>query len=493
MSLATTYPSAPTPARAAPSADVAPVGLSLSSQGWEDTRWLGGVCGQTSTPDVLAGLFLLPQERRAISRIYAAACADLAQATLGGLPPHSADWERWFAALRVAARDLSPARGNPHVVARALNHGGRLEGRDAPWACQLRRGFAALLAASVPEPVPALIGEDLAAFRAADTVWLARHPASADGTAASGTVLTESQRTGPSAPQYADTVSQTWPVATLRPNPLQPRRTLDPTGIDDLAASIVAHASQGGILQPLLVTGDGTVVAGHRRLAAARQAGLLAVPVIVRDLTPAQQLELLLVENLQRQDLSPLEEARGYQRLLDEGYTQAAVARAVGISAFRVASRLVLLDLDPHVQERVHRGELPVGVAPVLLPVRDAGQQRRLATLAVRRRLSVAQVRRLVDQTLGPLRSVPSVSPPTSLELLPDDDPADSGLSPTREALIAALRGRPDHLLTFADLAAVAEATCCACGLASSPAICDACPLADLLRSLITSDGGHAR
>src|SRR5437870_12351662 len=106
-----------------------------------------------------------------------------------------------------------------------------------------------------------------------------------------------------------------WPAAKLRPSPLNPRGELDPTGIDELAASIVAHADQGGILQPLLVTPDGTVVAGHRRLAAARRVGLAEVPVLVRALTPAHQLELLLVENLQRQELSPLAEARGYQRL----------------------------------------------------------------------------------------------------------------------------------------------------------------------------------
>ena len=102
-----------------------------------------------------------------------AACADLAQSTLGGLSPRSAEWESWFAGLRSAARELSPARGNPQVVQRALFHGARLESADASWAHQLRRGFSALLAASLPEPVPALIGEDLDTFRAADARWLA--------------------------------------------------------------------------------------------------------------------------------------------------------------------------------------------------------------------------------------------------------------------------------------------------------------------------------
>jgi len=85
-----------------------------------------------------------------------------------------------------------------------------------------------------------------------------------------------------------------WPIARLSPNPLHPRTSLDPGRIQELAASIAAHASQGGILQPLLVTPEGTIVAGHRRLAAARQVGMVEVPVVVRKLSRARQLELLM-------------------------------------------------------------------------------------------------------------------------------------------------------------------------------------------------------
>jgi ParB family chromosome partitioning protein len=93
-----------------------------------------------------------------------------------------------------------------------------------------------------------------------------------------------------------------WPTLSLKPNPLNPRGDVDASGLDDLAASI--HAQ--GVLQPLLITPDGVVVAGHRRLAGARMAGLEQVPVVVRDLDPVQQQEIMLVENLQRQDLSPV-------------------------------------------------------------------------------------------------------------------------------------------------------------------------------------------
>ena len=241
---------------------------------------------------------------------------------LGGLLPRSAEWERWFAGLRSAARELSPAQGNTQVVQRALFHGARLEGADAPWAHQLRRGFSALLAASLPEPVPALIGEDLDTFRAADARWLAHQSESSYIDDASSESLA-----APGLSREIPLEATRWPLRNLRPNPLNPRGELDPTGIDELAASIAAHAAQGGILQPLLVTPDGTVVAGHRRLAAARRAGLIDVPVIVRALSPVEALELALIENLQRADLTPVEEARAYQHLVAAGVTLASIAR----------------------------------------------------------------------------------------------------------------------------------------------------------------------
>ncbi len=285
--------------------------VALEPRAWRNTRWVGSIAGHATTPDLLAGAFLGADHQHAITRTYAAACADLAQATLGGAAPSSASWDRWFAGLRSAARELSPARGNPHVVRRALFHGARLEGADASWARQLRRGFSALLAASLPEPVPALVGEDLATFRTADDAWLARQSLSQSNQpdqALSTADLVAAEPTGPltstcSSPGEAPR----WPTASLRPNPLNPRSQLDPSDIDELAASIVAHAAHGGILQPLLVTPDGTVVAGHRRLAAARRVGLADVPVVVRSLSPIEQLEIQLTENLQRSDLSPIE------------------------------------------------------------------------------------------------------------------------------------------------------------------------------------------
>src|SRR6266851_2252222 len=241
--------------------------ISLTPDAWLDTRWVGERSGYATTRDLLAGTWVPDPERRAVYRLYAAACADLAQATLGGVPPHSADWDRWFGALRSAARELSPANAGAHVVRRALHHGARLEGAHASWAHQLRRGFSALLAASLPEPVPALIGEDLARFCATDARWLAQHPISSSSADITCEPIADDCQMIPLEATH-------WSAAKLRPSPLNPRGELDPAGIDELAASIAAHAAQGGILQPLLVTPNGTVVAGHRRLAAARRVGL---------------------------------------------------------------------------------------------------------------------------------------------------------------------------------------------------------------------------
>ena len=453
------------------------ISVALEPRAWRNTRWVGSIAGHVTTPDLLAGAFMGAHHQHAITRTYAAACADLAQATLGGATAGSATWDRWFAGLRAAARSLSPARGNQQIVQRALFHGARLEGGDASWARQLRRGFSALLAASLPEPVPALVGEDLATFRSVDDTWLA-HQALGES---------ESSASGPAGPLGDATGALRWRTTSLRPNPLNPRRRLDTADIDQLAASIVAHAAHGGILQPLLITPDGTVVAGHRRLAAARRVGLADVPVIVRALSAIAQIEIQLTENLQRSDLSPIEEARAYSHLLDAGATLASIARAVGVPASRVRDRLALLDLDVSVQERVHHGELPLRVGLLLVPLRDQARQRQLASLAVRRRLTAAHVRRLVEAALA----LPPTPAPVA-QLPSDDEPNGGGLSLTRLETLEALRTQPDRPITFGQLAALAQRECCACGLASAPTICAECPNLHLLHAVLRQQPHHA-
>src|SRR6266511_6252227 len=106
-------------------AEAEEVPVALEPRAWRDTRWVGSIAGHATTPDLLAGARLGADHQHAITRVYAAACADLAQATLAGAERGSASWDRWFAGLRSAARELSPAHGNQHVVRRALFHGAR--------------------------------------------------------------------------------------------------------------------------------------------------------------------------------------------------------------------------------------------------------------------------------------------------------------------------------------------------------------------------------
>lgn len=150
-------------------------------------------------------------------------------------------------------------------------------------------------------------------------------------------------------------------VGRIHENPRQPRRRMDGAALETLAASIRAH----GVIQPILVTeiAEGyRLVAGERRLRAARMAGLERVPAVVRQLADRDQLELALVENLQREDLDPIEAATAYRQLLDEfGFSQEDLASRVGRARSTVANTLRLLELDPRVQDAIAAGEISEG------------------------------------------------------------------------------------------------------------------------------------
>lgn len=152
------------------------------------------------------------------------------------------------------------------------------------------------------------------------------------------------------------------PVYKIKPNPANPRKNFDEESLRELAASI----REVGILQPLVLAEneDGTyrIVAGERRWRAARLAELASVPALIAKLTPAQEAEIMLIENLQRRDLDPIEEAQAYRRLLDEcGYTQEALAEKIGVSQPHIANRLRLLRLPETVQEKISRGIISAG------------------------------------------------------------------------------------------------------------------------------------
>jgi ParB family chromosome partitioning protein len=186
------------------------------------------------------------------------------------------------------------------------------------------------------------------------------------------------------------------PIEWLAPGPYQPRRSLDPDALEDLADSVRRH----GIVQPVLVRRLGEdryeIVAGERRWRAAQKAGLREIPAIVRDLDDRTVLQIALIENVQRADLSPLEEAQALDRLCREfGMTHEEAGRAVGRSRATVSNLLRLLDLDEEVQHEVLARRLDMGHARALLAL-PPEEQRALARRAVREKFSVRRLEALV-------------------------------------------------------------------------------------------------
>jgi ParB family chromosome partitioning protein len=192
------------------------------------------------------------------------------------------------------------------------------------------------------------------------------------------------------------------PVSTIAPNPMQPRTVLDPDALAELAASIREH----GLIQPLIVTQQGPeryqLIAGERRWQAARLAGLPTVPVIVKEATPQQALELALVENIQRADLNPLEEASAFRQLVEEfGLTQEQVAARVGKSRVAVTNTMRLLRLPAEVKQALADGTLHEGHARALLALPTPEAQLAALKVVVKRALSVRQTEELVRRLLA--------------------------------------------------------------------------------------------
>jgi ParB family transcriptional regulator, chromosome partitioning protein len=191
------------------------------------------------------------------------------------------------------------------------------------------------------------------------------------------------------------------PIARVRPNPLQPRKRFDPDGLASLTASITEH----GVIQPIVVTEtiDGyQLVAGERRLRAAQAAGLDRIPAVVRQLADREQLEVALVENLQREDLDPLETADAYRQLIEEfGFSQDDLAARVGRARSTVANTLRLLDLAPGVQAAVADGRLSEGHGRALGGLPQELQDRVLDSVTGQE-LSVRQTEELVRRLREP-------------------------------------------------------------------------------------------
>jgi len=195
-------------------------------------------------------------------------------------------------------------------------------------------------------------------------------------------------------------------IGQIVPNPHQPRRTMNEASIAELAASLKSN----GMIQPIIVRKVDSgyqLIAGERRWRAAKLAGLAEVPVIVKDVDAFSQAQMALVENIQREDLNPIERAQGYRTLMDQlGLTQAELAVRLGEERSTIANYVRLLDLAEPVRAKVRDGILTLGHAKLLAGVPDILEQQRLADTVVSQGLSVRNLERM-------LQAAPVVPPPT--------------------------------------------------------------------------------
>lgn len=197
-------------------------------------------------------------------------------------------------------------------------------------------------------------------------------------------------------------------LTEIFPNKTQPRRDFDDSATEALADSIKRH----GVLQPILVrplkSGGYQIVAGERRWRASRLAGLDEIPVYIRELDDAEAAQVALVENLQREDLNPIEEALGYKSLMESsGATQDEVAKAVGKSRSAVANSLRLLNLDPKTAELVKKGEISSGHARALLSVESPERRAEIVKLIIKNGISVRETEELAKKAPEPKKPAP--------------------------------------------------------------------------------------
>jgi len=209
----------------------------------------------------------------------------------------------------------------------------------------------------------------------------------------------------PDTPTIPQTAARPPEVDTdlLKPNPFQPRTSVDDSRIEELARSIRSN----GLIQPIVVRkadGGYEIIAGERRWRAAQRAGLLKVPVVVRDTPDDQLLASALIENLQREDLNPMEEAHAYRRLADEfRLTQEQIAETVGKDRSSIANFVRLLKLPHEVRANVAAGTIAMGHARAILGLPDEASQLRLGREVVAKQLSVRETEVLVKKTLEPV------------------------------------------------------------------------------------------
>jgi len=201
-------------------------------------------------------------------------------------------------------------------------------------------------------------------------------------------------------------------LSQIEPDPNQPRKQFDEDAMEQLAASIKEH----GLIQPIIVVSIGDeryrIIAGERRWRACRMAGLDEIPVLVREYTDQQIAEISLIENLQREDLNPIEEALGYRNLIDQyGMTQEKIAEAVSKSRSAIANTLRLLTLPEQLLDFIKTGELSAGHARTLIGIEDADTQLALANRIITEGLNVRQTEELIKKLKAEPKAKPAPDP----------------------------------------------------------------------------------
>src|ERR1700733_7863028 len=288
------------------------------------------------------------------------------------------------------------------------------------------------------------------------------------------------QRPGAAATKHLGTLGsvEVRDLAHLKANPLNPRGPVskDDPKVIELSRSISAN----GLRSPILILNNGIIIAGHRRKVACEIAGLTRVRVIVtEDLAPDQQLELMLIENVQREDLSPVQEAAGYKGLLDRNRKLADISRAVGKSLTHINARLAILELTPEVQRLFARRQLPIGAAALLAKL-GPDKQREWADKAVQSNWTVEALR----QTLDPQKKPVVQSRPVAQKGAGNSS---SGPTMTSERAVASIVIKKGAL-SAGDIVNARAAVSCECDRLSGSAkekACSNCPLPGFLVALL--------
>ncbi len=226
----------------------------------------------------------------------------------------------------------------------------------------------------------------------------------------------------------ASSGAESIPISSITPNPRQPRAHFDSEGIKDLAASIKEH----GVIQPLIVTqnpdGSYTLIAGERRLLASKEAGLDTVPALVREASDQERLEIALIENVQRADLSPLETAEAYRQLMDDfNLSHGEIAERVGKSRTAVTNTLRLLNLPPSVKQALVEEKISEGHGRALLALPNAQSQAAALQTILEKQLNVRQTEELVRKLSGE-KPAPAGKPAPAPELMELEERLQSAL-----------------------------------------------------------------